>query len=597
MHKTSNSFKLLLSLNILISILLTGCCMLLFVYPQFIIFSYKVLEISILLLILMLASITMTALYLHHTTCTQEEFFSRTRNFFIANVSHEIRTPVNAITGLVHMLENTELSDRQKNLVSKINVSSDLLISLVNDILDLTKIRTGHFTFCPSNTSLLSVLDRLEGIWSEQIHNKGLTFITEYNFDETLCIEIDKLRIMQVLFNLISNSVKFTETGHIKISVSTIYEDDKNATLKFCVSDTGIGISKENLPLLFNDFIQIDNSLTKTQTGTGLGLSISKYIIENMGGTIWIESEEGVGSFFYFTIHVPKSDISSNLDLIQGESAIVVDGQGRRVLVAEDVDINFEVLESMLNDVNLVCDHAKNGEEAVKMCHGHETDDYYSIILMDIHMPVMDGYTASELIKHQLHCKAPILALTATSISPETIETYKSTIAAFVIKPVRFTDLCASLLPYLNSNTSKTENKDKSNSVDSNLEINNSDERDLGIINLGGSTELYSKHVQKFKDNYSNSVSEILVLLDNSEFQEAYRLSHSIKGLAGTLGFMQLHASSAELCEAISLKAGCDLSMGSKSASVVSSMTEIQINSKLESCLKNFESKLDAAIA
>lgn len=487
------------------------------------------------------------------------EFYSHAKDSFIANISHEIKTPINAILGMVHFLKSTRLSQNQKDLVRKIETSSDILLTIISDVLDLSKIKSKSLSLYPSDFCLSQVIKNVEDMFSGQFSNKPIQWKTEFEFDPELCIHLDKTRFVQVLVNLINNAIKFTEKGHIKLTVETLFENEQTVHLQFCVEDTGIGIAEKDISKLFHEFEQLENHLTKQHQGTGLGLFICKNIIESMDGRMWVKSVKGSGSSFYFSIPVAKA---LNQSMLHGETANVIssvplDGGGVKALVVEDTEINVEVAVRLLNDIHISCDTAPDGLAAVQMCKDKEPD-YYKIIFMDIHMPIMDGYTAASTLRKSMGVKSPIIALTATDINDDVRTEHADTIDEFLLKPFKASAFYQTVSNYLKFNDTvkpfdsppqtNTENTPRGSEKNSEDPFSG---RKEAIKNLGGIESIYYKHVEKFKVNYAKSTEHVISLLEDQNPEEARRLVHSIKGLGGTLGMLNLQDASAALEKAI----------------------------------------------
>lgn len=499
-------------------------------------------------------------------------FYSQAKDSFIANISHEIKTPINAILGMVHFLKSTRLSQNQKDLVRKIETSSDILLTIISDVLDLSKIKNNSLSLYPSDFSLEMVIKNVEDMFSNQLTFKGIEWRTEYDFNKNLCLHMDKTRFVQVLVNLITNACKFTDSGYVKLSVETLSENDEIVLLQFCVEDTGIGIAEKDISKLFREFEQLENHLTKQHQGTGLGLYICKNIIESMDGRMWVKSTKGQGSKFYFSLPAKKSlepKLSAASNVI---NTIPLDGSGGKALVVEDTEINAEVAVKLLNDVNIACDTAADGHSALEMCKG-KPSDYYNVILMDIHMPNMDGYTAANILKKKMGVSSPIVALTASDINDQIRAEHSDTIESFILKPFKaaafykaiasyFPNQDESAIPYT-SRKKHSELKDSAEIKEEKTVVNvNPPEksetqrnpfagREDAIKNLGGLESIYYKHVEKFKSNYADTADHIAALLDEKNYDEARRLAHSIKGLGGTLGMLDVMEASALLEKAI----------------------------------------------
>lgn len=488
-------------------------------------------------------------------------FYSQAKDSFIANISHEIKTPINAILGMVHFLKSTRLSQNQKELVRKIETSSDILLTIISDVLDLSKIKNNSLSLYPTDFSLAQVIKNVEDMFSNQLAFKGIGWRTEYEFNRDLCLHLDKTRFVQVLVNLINNASKFTDTGYVKLSVETLSENEEMVLLRFCVEDTGIGIAEKDISKLFREFEQLENHLTKQHQGTGLGLYICKNIIESMNGRMWVKSNKGQGSQFYFSIPAQKALEQKFSEDSNAAAAIPLDGCGRKALVVEDTDINAEVAVKLLNDVNITCDTAADGASAVELCR-NKPAGYYNVILMDIHMPNMDGYTAASILKNELSVTSPIVALTASDINDQIRAEHSDTIENFLLKPFKAAAFYKAIAPFFPNQTDGGNRDGHSRQKPTNEERRDPFAgREDAIKNLGGLESIYYKHIEKFKVNYSNSAEHIAALLEEKNYDEARRLAHSIKGLGGTLGMLDVMESSAELEKAI-LKGECyDLSV------------------------------------
>lgn len=517
-----------------------------------------------------------------HTDCLQKqlkkqlkeiEFYSHAKDSLVANISHELKTPINAISGILHFLKSSRLSPHQQDLVRKIEISSEVLLNIISDVLDLSKIRNNNLNLYPSDFALMQVIANIEDMFSSQLAAKGLQWLLDLSFDPELCVHLDKTRFIQVLSNLVNNACKFTEQGYVKLSVETVAEDEQEVQLQFCVEDSGIGIAEQDISKLFHEFEQLENHLTKQHKGTGLGLFISKNIIESMNGRMWVRSEKNKGSQFYIYLPIPRAlaPVANNRggDVI---NTIPMDGNGGRALVVEDTEINLEVAVKLLNDVNVACDVATDGLIALEMCK-NKAPDYYKLILIDIHMPKMDGYTASRILKTEMGVTAPIVALTASDVTEEQRKENEEIICDFILKPFKVSMFYKALMPYF------VESKDSLMSevmlqMTEAFDIDDDDNHDLdddfyegdplsgreqAIKNFGGLDSIYLKHIDKFKRNYVNSTAEIQELVNAKEYDEARRLVHSLKGLGGTLGMWGVYNSGSALEEAILMGEGYDI--------------------------------------
>ena len=331
----------------------------------------------------------------------------KSKQQFLSNMSHEIRTPMNAIIGFTKVLLKTELSDKQKDYLSAIKVSGDALIVLINDILDLAKVDAGKMTFELVPFKLTTSIAATLHLFEAKIQEKNLELIKEYDTKIPKVLIGDPIRLHQIILNLVSNAVKFTTKGTITVSVNLLREDDRYVTIEFAISDTGIGIPESKVEKIFESFQQATSDTSRIYGGTGLGLAIVKQLIETQGGTLDLKSQPFVGSTFSFIMSFQKSseEMEEEIDIVELESEY----KDIKVLVVEDITLNQLLMKTLLDDFGFERDIAGNGKIAIEKL-GQKSFD---IILMDLQMPEMNGFEATEYIRNQLHSNIPIIALTA----------------------------------------------------------------------------------------------------------------------------------------------------------------------------------------
>ena len=326
---------------------------------------------------------------------------------FLSNMSHEIRTPMNAIIGFTKVVLKTELTTRQKEYLTAIKMSGDALIVLINDILDLAKVDAGKMTFERTPFKLSLSITAMLHLFETKIQEKNLKLVTHYDNNIPQVLLGDPVRLHQIILNLVSNAVKFTNRGIITVSVILRAEDEENVTVEFAIADTGIGIAENKIATVFENFQQATSDTTRLYGGTGLGLAIVKQLVQSQGGTIYVESKVDKGSTFSFTLRFSKTkaDAEPIVELVEQDDEI----KDIKVLVVEDIVLNQLLMKTVLDDFGFNSDIAANGKIAIEKLQNNT----YDIILMDLQMPVMNGFKATEYIRNKMHLNIPIIALTA----------------------------------------------------------------------------------------------------------------------------------------------------------------------------------------
>ena len=333
----------------------------------------------------------------------------KAKQHFLANMSHEIRTPLNAIIGFSKVLLKTELSVKQKEYLNAIKGSGDTLIVLINDILDLAKVEAGKMIFEQISFDFFNTISSTIRLFEVAIQEKNLVLITQYDDDIPGELIGDPVRLHQVLMNILSNAIKFTAEGQITISVALEKIDLQKATIKFKISDTGVGIEKDKLDKIFESFEQATSYTSRKYGGTGLGLAIVKRIVESQGGSISVSSEAGEGSSFSFVLTYEIAANSLQINKATSEKDRPDESPKIKILVAEDIQYNQLLIKTLLDDFGFEYDIAENGKIAIERLKTNR----YDIILMDLQMPEMNGLDATDYLRKTLKLSTPVIALTA----------------------------------------------------------------------------------------------------------------------------------------------------------------------------------------
>jgi len=377
------------------------------------------------------------------------------KSIFLANMSHEIRTPMNAILGYSNLLSKIVNDQQQKEYLEIVQLSGENLLSLINDILDLSKIEAGKMNIVYKSTALNTLFREINNIFSYKASEKGINFIMDIDKQIPIALLIDETRLRQVLFNIVGNAVKFTENGFVKLSVSKKYTDleKSHINLIFNIQDTGIGIADDQLGDIFKSFQQQRGQENK-YGGTGLGLTIARTLVEMMNGRILVESRIGKGSTF--TVELNHVEIVSVLDIRPEVPYEVfneqdVDFTDVKILVVEDNEYNKNLVKTLLEYKKIICFIASNGKEAVEMMNTITPD----LILMDMKMPIMDGYTATRILKQDVRTmRIPIVALTADVLKENQERIIEAGCDGFLGKPIKNAELFTEIYKFVKSKIS-----------------------------------------------------------------------------------------------------------------------------------------------
>lgn len=475
------------------------------------------------------------------------ESANRAKSAFMANISHEIRTPLHVLIGISHLLRRDPDSPVQLQRLNQLCATSEHLLVLVNDILDLSKIEAGRFVLDDSEFRLGTIIDQVQEVISQLVHDKKLKLTTDIApsaRDVTLCG--DALRLTQVLINLGGNAVKFSDHGEIRLGVAILEENENGVHLCFSVCDNGIGIAPENQARIFQPFEQLDASITREYGGTGLGLAISQRLVTLMGGVIRVDSQLGAGSTFSFEITLPRgSGVMEATNVMTMEP----DLSGLRILVAEDHPLSQEIILEMLEDLGCHADIAADGLEAVD-CVRNQT---YDLILMDMQMPKMDGLAAARAIRALPgQGDIPIIALTANVFVEDRQRCQDAGMNAHLSKPVTSAKLVALLSQWLPDRVFRNRENQPCESELSialanipGLDVAQSWRRSMERLND------YFTLLDKFVKLHGRDMVQLRAYLAAGDHSAARSLAHNLKGISGLIGAKQVELLATELLNAL----------------------------------------------
>jgi signal transduction histidine kinase/DNA-binding NarL/FixJ family response regulator len=472
---------------------------------------------------------------------------------FLSHMSHEIRTPMNGVIAMVQLLLETGLSTEQLSYAELAQASGRTLLALIDDILDLAKIEAGKIAIESLDFDLRRTVDEFSGIWRIQAGAKELTFRSRVTPETPTFVRGDPNRLRQVLNNLVSNAVKFTPRGDVALHVERVGEEGGKATVRFAVTDTGIGIRPDRAAALFAPFVQAEASTTRKYGGTGLGLAISKQLVEMMGGRIGLESREGEGSTFWFTAvfetlpaAVPASPADARPVSLPKPAMVLAGGEHKaRILVADDNATNQAVLLAQLKKLGYQADTAANGAEALEALRGGA----YGLVLMDCEMPVMDGYEATRRIRASANPDLPIIAVTASAMPSDRSRCMSAGMSDFLAKPVdmrRLAEMLAKWLPEAPPPDAARTSEPAPGPAASEPATAAFDPEAF-LKRLMGDRQLAELIVKGFLEGFPQQLHTLRTRLAEADGPGVRLLAHALKGSAATVSALRLRAVAQEM--------------------------------------------------
>jgi len=450
---------------------------------------------------------------------------SKSKSDFIANISHELRTPLGVILGFTGLLQGTGLTAVQKDYVEAVSSSGNSLMAIINDLLDLSKIDAGKFIIEKMPFSITELLHSVEMMFRAKAGQKQIEFCCTVSPVIDFLVEGDPMRLTQILINLIGNAVKFTEQGGVYASCMLKKEEEDHVEIEFVVRDTGIGIDQNKAPSIFERFSQGDTDTTRKYGGTGLGLAITKQLIELQGGGISFISEAGKGTEFRFRIPYVRSNFNKNTAVPVEAADDIHFGSIKKILVVEDNQMNQKLASVILEEKGFEVEVAENGEQAMNCLKEHSFD----MILMDIQMPVMDGYQCAGMLRNELNIITPIIAMTAHALPGEKEKCIRAGMNDYITKPYKATDLLKKIRQFdIKAVTSKHVGEDTL--------------IDLGFLRIQtkNNAKFMVEMIGIFLQQHPKDLAALRSAIDENDHPLIYKTTHTLRNTIAFFGLQKL---------------------------------------------------------
>jgi signal transduction histidine kinase/DNA-binding NarL/FixJ family response regulator/predicted hydrocarbon binding protein len=465
-----------------------------------------------------------------HRSKTLAEESAKSKSDFIANMSHELRTPLGAILGFTGLLRKTDLDVIQKDYVDAISSSGNSLLSIINDILDLSKLDAGRFIIETVPFNIPELMHSVQVMFAARAKKKGLQFSCSVDTALNFSVSGDPMRLTQILVNLIGNALKFTEKGGVYVNCLVEEEDEQYARVLFSVRDTGIGIPEEKTETVFERFTQADSNITRKYGGTGLGLAITKQLVELHGGTIQLKSNSSSGVEFQFSLPYARAIADQkptpiNKELIEHLQYDTV----KKVLIVEDNLMNQKLATIILQSNGFEITLADNGSKAVDILK----EKTFDVILMDIQMPVMDGYRATQIIRDELHICTPIIAMTAHALAGEKEKCIQLGMNDYLSKPFKENDLLLKIAQWAPNGDSHADNNNGTEKISAGKSI-----IDLSFLltQARSNKTFILEMIQIFKQQTPKDMATLEEAIGREDFLLIYKTTHTVRNTIGFFG-------------------------------------------------------------